>query len=145
MYNKILVPTDGSEGMLPIIDHAIELVELHEATLHAIYVVNTTSMNDLPMESTWEGLSRALEEEGRAALDAVEERAVGIPVETMLLEGSPANEIVEYAEGEDCDVIVMGTHGRSGVDRLLLGSVAERVVRTSPVPVLTVRVNEGQL
>lgn len=142
MYDRILLPTDGSEAMAPIIDHAATLADVHGATLHAVYVVNTSSINDLPMESTWEGLSHALEEEGRAGLQAVETRAKSVPVETTLIEGSPAREIIDYAEGEDCDVIVMGTHGRSGVDRLLLGSVAERVVRTSGVPVLTIRVDE---
>lgn len=141
MYEKILVPTDGSEGMAPVVDHAVALAETHEATLYGLYVVNTASLNDLPMESGWEGLGQALEDEGRAGLDALEERATSVPVETTLLEGSPAREIVEYAEDEGCDVIVMGTHGRSGVNRLLLGSVAERVVRTSSAPVLTIRVD----
>lgn len=144
MYDRILLPTDGSEGMKPIIDHAVDLAETHGATLHALYVVNTASLSDLPMESSWEGLGRALEEEGQEALGDVEERANAVPVETVLLEGSPARKIVEYAEGEGCDIVVMGTHGRSGVDRLLLGSVAERVVRTSSVPVLTVRVDGGR-
>lgn len=144
MYDRILLPTDGSDGMGPIIDHAAELAETHGATVHAVYVVNTASMKDLPVESTWEGLSTALKEEGQAGLDAVEKRAGTVSVETTLLEGSPASEIVEYAESEDCDIVVMGTHGRSGVNRLLLGSVAERVVRTSRVPVLTIRVDDDQ-
>lgn len=144
MYDKILLPTDGSAGMEPIIDHAVDLAETHGGTLHALYVVNTASLSDLPMESSWDGLSQALEEEGRTALRTVEERADTVSIETTLLEGSPASEIVEYAEGEPCDIIVMGTHGRSGVDRLLLGSVAERVVRTSSVPVLTIRVEKEQ-
>lgn len=140
MYDRILVPTDGSDGIVPIVDHAVELAEIHGATLHAIYVINTATMDDLPMESSWEGLAQALEEEGQAGLRGVEKRTGSVPVETTLLEGSPSQKIVEYAEEEDCDIIVMGTHGRSGVDRLLLGSVAERVVRTSSVPVLTIRV-----
>lgn len=142
MYDRILLPTDGSEGMGPVIDHAVGLAERHGATLDAVYVVNTASMSDLPMESSWEGLSQALEEEGETALGAVQTRAAGVPVETTLLEGSPAREIVDHAGSRDCDVVVMGTHGRSGVSRLLLGSVAERVVRTSPVPVLILRVDD---
>jgi nucleotide-binding universal stress UspA family protein len=66
-----------------------------------------------------------------------------VPVETAVLEGSPSREIVRYAEAQDCDLVVMGTHGRGGIDRLLLGSVAERVVRASEVPVLTVRVGQA--
>jgi nucleotide-binding universal stress UspA family protein len=63
-------------------------------------------------------------------------------VERIVTEGSPAKTIVEHAVETDCDLILMGTHGRGGIDRLLLGSVAERVVRSSRVPVLTVRVND---
>ena len=59
-----------------------------------------------------------------------------------MIEGTPSREIVNYAVDEDCDLIVMGTHGRGGLDRLLLGSVAERVVRSSAIPVLTLRMHE---
>lgn len=143
MYDRILVPTDGSDGMGAVVDHAVSLAELHGATLHGLYVVNTASLADLPMESSWEGLSQALRKDGERALEAMEGRAGDVPVVTGMVEGSPARKIVAYAERESCDVIVMGTHGRSGVGRLLLGSVAERVVRSSPVPVLTIRV-KGQ-
>jgi nucleotide-binding universal stress UspA family protein len=83
-----------------------------------------------------------MESEGKNALKKVERRAGEVPVTTEVVTGSPSRQISEYATQKDCDVIVMGTHGRSGVDRWLLGSVAERVVRSSPVPVLTLRVGE---
>ena len=140
MYDHILVPTDGSAGMETVIEHAVSLAQLHGGTLHGLYVVNTAALTDLPMESSWEGVSQALEQEGQVALDEVEQLARDVPVEMTRTEGSPAREIVSYAEDNDVDVIVMGTHGRSGVNRLLLGSVAERVVRSSSVPVLTIRV-----
>ncbi|MDY6817795.1 MAG: universal stress protein [Halobacteriales archaeon] len=144
MYDRILVPTDGSSGMRPVIDHAVELAVAHGATIRGVFVVNSASYASLPMETSWEGVNEMLEEDGIAALDTVEEIAAeaGVSVETTLLEGSPSKEIVRYAEREECDLIVMGTHGRGGIDRLLLGSVAERVVRGSTVPVLTVRVGE---
>jgi nucleotide-binding universal stress UspA family protein len=141
MYDNILVPTDGSEGMSTVIDHAAELAAIHDATLHALHVTNTASLADLPMESSWEGVSEALKEQGREAIEEVERGVDETEVETAVLDGSPAKRIVNYAEENDCDCIVMGTHGRSGVDRLLLGSVAERVIRTSPVPVTTIHVN----
>lgn len=143
MYDRILLPTDGSGGMDTIIDHAVSLARTHDATLHAVYVVNTASLKGLPLESSWEGVSSALEKEGRTAIDGIERRVPDeIRLETTLIEGSPARDIVEYGTREDCDLIVMGTHGRSGFDRLLLGSVAERIVRTSPIPVLTIRVSD---
>lgn len=141
MYDDILLPTDGSDSMTEVIDHAVELARTHDATIHGVYVVNTASLSDLPMESSWDGVSQALSDEGKRALEEVESRADDVDLETNLVEGSPAKEIGRYATANDCDIIVMGTHGRSGVDRLLLGSVAERVVRSSEVPVLTIRVN----
>jgi len=85
---------------------------------------------------------RALREEGETALDTARRRAGDVPVETDLIEGSPVSDILDYAR--NCDLVVMGTHGRAGVSRVLLGSVAERVVRQAPVPVLTVRVPAGE-
>ncbi|MFB6206617.1 MAG: universal stress protein [Haloglomus sp.] len=143
MYDRILLPTDGSAGMERVIEQAAELAATHDALIHALYVVDSTSFSSLPMETSWEGISELLREEGATALDEVErlvdDRAA---VERIVTEGSPAKTIVEHAVENDCDVIVMGTHGRGGIDRLLLGSVAERVVRRSRVPVMTVRVSE---
>lgn len=142
MYDNILVPTDGSEAMAGVVDHAERVAAEHGATLHALHVTNTASLADLPMESSWEGVTQALKHQGEEAIEGVEDRIDSdITVETAVLDGSPAKEIVTYAEMNDCDCIIMGTHGRSGVDRLLLGSVAERVVRSAPVPVTTIRVD----
>ncbi|MEF8774762.1 MAG: universal stress protein [Halobacteriales archaeon] len=142
MYDRILVPTDGSPEVERAIGHAVDLAASHGATLEAVYVVNTASYTTMPMETGWEGVDEMLYEEGETALDRVRELAAGsdVDVETHLLDGSPAREIVGFGEETGCDLIVMGTHGRGGIDRLLLGSVAERVVRSSEVPVLTVRV-----
>jgi nucleotide-binding universal stress UspA family protein len=141
MYDDILLPTDGSAGMDRVVEHAGELAEAHGATVHALYVVDTASLTDLPMEASLDGVSKRLRNEGEAAVGTVEEELGDQRVETVFREGSPAREIVSYAGENDVDVVVMGTHGRTGVDRLILGSVAERVVRSSPVPVLTVRVS----
>lgn len=142
MYDRILVPTDGSPGMGPVVDHARELAGVHDATLHGLYVVDTGSFATLPVETTWEGMSGLLREEGEQAVSELAELAGDVPVETAIREGNPSREIVDYAGEYDCDAVVMGTHGRGGIDRLLLGSVAERVVRTARVPVVTVPVDE---
>ena len=144
MYDRILVPTDGSPEVDAVLDHAASLAAVHDAELHAMYVVNTAGYAGLPSDTTI-GLGPALNEQGETALDRAEEHAGEISVERVLVEGAPSNEIVEYAAEEGCDLIVMGTHGRGGIDRLLLGSVAERVVRTSAVPVLTVRVGNERI
>lgn len=140
MYDDILVPTDGSAGMDDVVDHAISLADRHDATLHGLYVVETAPLADLPVESSWDSLRASLRREGETALESLESRDETVPVETEIREGSPASEIVDYAQ-DNCDVVVMGTHGRSGVDRLLLGSVAERVVRSADVPVTTISVD----
>jgi nucleotide-binding universal stress UspA family protein len=144
MYDRILVPTDGSEGMAGVVDHALELAAVHDAAVHGLYVVDTGSFATLPVETTWNGVSEMLREEGEHALDTFGERAEDVPVESAITEGNPSDEIVAYAEDNGCDTIVMGTHGRGGIDRLLLGSVAERVVRTSSVPVVIVPVGDAE-
>jgi nucleotide-binding universal stress UspA family protein len=146
MYDRILVPTDGSPEVERAVSHAVDLAAAHGATLHAVYVVNTAGFTTMPMDTGWEGVGEMLREEGQNALERVRGLGAdsGVDVETNLLEGSPSREIVRFAEEVDCDLVVMGTHGRGGIDRLLLGSVAERVVRSSEVPVLTVRVGGAE-
>lgn len=142
LYDRILVPTDGSAGVERAVSHAVDLAAAHDAVIHAVYVVNTAGFTGLPMESSWEGVEQMLREDAEQALSVVRELAEDrdVAVETHVLEGPPQREIVRYAEEEGCDLVVMGTQGRGGIDRLLLGSVAEKVVRASNVPVMTVRV-----
>ncbi|WP_135828720.1 universal stress protein [Halorussus halobius] len=144
MYDRILVPTDGSPETERAVAHAADLAATHGADLRAVYVVNSASFAGLPMETSWENVDDVLREEGESALSRVESVAAdhGVAVTTHLLEGSPSKRIVEFAESEDCDLVVMGTHGRGGIDRLLLGSVTEGVVRACSVPVLTVQVGD---
>ncbi|SFH67824.1 Nucleotide-binding universal stress protein, UspA family [Halorubrum aquaticum] len=144
LYDRILVPTDGSPKGRRAVEHALALAAVHGADVHALYVVDTASYAGTGMEATWTGIDDLLREDADEAVAQVETLAegTGVDVETTVVEGSPGREIVRYAADARCDLIVMGTHGRGGIDRLLLGSVAERVVRRSPVPVLTVRLGE---
>ncbi len=144
LYDRILVPTDGSTEGERAVEHALALATVHGASVHALYVINTASYAGMPMETSWEGVDDLLRADAETAVEAVNELAAGrgVDVTTAVVDGSPSREIVRYAEAESCDLIVMGTHGRGGIDRLLLGSVAEKVVRASEVPVLTVRVAE---
>ncbi|WP_415382920.1 universal stress protein [Halosimplex sp. TS25] len=141
LYETILLPTDGSAGIERVIEHAGELARVHDATIRALYVIDATSFTGLPMETSWEGVRQVLESEGETALEQLRRVAPDdVPVETTTVEGTPSTEIVRYTRDQPVDVVVMGTHGRGGIDRLLLGSVAERVVRKSAVPVVTVPV-----
>jgi nucleotide-binding universal stress UspA family protein len=139
MYRRILLPTDGSPGTERAVDHALDLAERYDAALHVLYVVDT---NALPLDARAEHVFEYLTEEGLLAEEQIVERAEDRGVETVVSgvrEGSPHEVILEYVEDNDIDLVVMGTHGRRGLDRYLLGSVTERVVRTADVPVLTVR------
>ncbi|AXG06934.1 universal stress protein [Haloplanus rubicundus] len=148
-YDRILVPTDGSEGVERAIEHAVEVAASNGAAVHGLYVLSTDAYAGLAMESSWESVDRLLREDAETAVARIREIAermdAGVPVETAVVEGKPSREIVRYAEREGCDLVVMGTHGRGGIDRLLLGSVAESVIRASSIPVTAVPVGtEGE-
>jgi nucleotide-binding universal stress UspA family protein len=146
MYEDILVPTDGSEGTDKAAEHALDIAEKYDATAHVVYVVNTSAYSTLPADSNWESITAALEDEGKEATGEIVERMHDADVDAVpsVEEGIPHKTILEYADNNDIDLIVMGTHGKSGLDRLLLGSVTEKVVRASETPVLTVRMVDGE-
>lgn len=140
MYDTILIPTDGSKGTDEAIRQGLELAQAFDATIHALYVVDQTYP-----AAQWDFTTEREEEIATRAVDAVAEEAAAMDVHVVkkVRRGVPHEEILAYAEGNDADLIVMGTHGRTGIDRFVTaGSVTERVVRLSPVPVLTARLPE---
>ncbi|MFC5279685.1 universal stress protein [Halorubrum rubrum] len=163
MYQDILYPTDGSTGSEAAAEHVRNLASSFDATVHVLHVVDMrhaglgasggfhsdepSAMSGRSAETGYEGMekpdvddeiaeqAKAIVEEAAAALGDVET----VPaVET----GTPHSAILRYADDRDVDLIVMGTHGRTGVERYLLGSVAEKVVRMADRPVLTIRGDE---
>ncbi len=136
MYDRILVPTDGSDCARAAADHAITLAGDHGATVHALYVVHLRPSLEPNLEVVLDTLE-AVGEEALADI-AAQGEAAGVEVVTATREGLPHEEICDYAEREGMDLVVMGTHGRTGIERVVIGSTAERVVRRSTVPVLTV-------
>ena len=142
MYDRILVPIDGGEQAAAALEHALELATVHGATVHTLYVIDTTTSLLTVSKDEVRGALREVGEDAAAeAFTEAEAIADGYDVafETALREGKPDDVILDEIEANEPDVVVMGTHGREGVSRRLLGSVAERIVRESPVPVLTVR------
>lgn len=142
MYHDVLFPTDGSEGASAALEHAIDHALTYDATLHVLYVVEETYP---ALEAGPADILDDLRAEGEAALENARERATEAGVESVrgsVTGGSPYRNILQYAEEQGVDLIVMGTHGRRGVDRYLLGSVTEKVVRTADCPVLTVRAEQ---
>jgi len=138
MYDQIVVPTDGSEGTRGAVEHAIDLATTYNAALHTIYVADTNVGIDVSVAGTLD----ALEEAGEKAINEVIQQAEAAGVETIegvVAQGTPHQAILDYVDEQDIDLVVMGTHGRTGLDRYLLGSVTEKVVRLSDAPVMTVR------
>lgn len=145
MYQDVLVPTDGSDCAAHAVDHTLEVAADHDATVHALFVVDST-----PGTEAWADVAGVpargdrqvplLSERGREVVESVAERARnrGIDVVTDVREGRPHEGILGYVDENGVDLVVMGTHGRSGVRRFLLGSVTEAVVRGTRVPVLCV-------
>lgn len=136
-FDTIVIATDGSESVRRAVSVALDLADRFDATVHALYVVDEGEVASSP-ERVREEMRDALDESGTAALETVA-NATDRPVTTAVREGRPATVIREYAVDHDADMVAMGTRGRHGENRFLIGSVAERVVRTCPVPVLTVR------
>ena len=135
--DAVLVPTDGSTCSEAAAAHAIDLALSADAALHVVHVVDASVV---PVDGSGAVLDE-LQRAGERALDSVVERAERAGVSTIrasVLSGTPYRAITDYADAEDVALVVMGTHGRTGFDRYLLGSVAERVVRLSDCPVLTV-------
>lgn len=142
MYERVLLPTDGSSAALPAVRRAIDLTTQYDAELHVLHVVEE------PPFSGSRSLIPSLREKGEHVVANVRRRAERGGVEeviTHVARGTPHRTIVEYVTDHQIDLVIMGTHGRTGLDRFLLGSVTEKVVRMSPVPVLTVPRDVGAL
>lgn len=125
---KILYPTDFSSYSNQAYFHAVGLAEKYGASLTVVYVHKPGDGD----KAYWRG-----------QLEQIRPANPAIPVGHVLLEGDPAAEIVRYAADAGIDVIVIGTHGRTGVDRLVMGSVAEKVMREAPCSVLVVKLARG--
>lgn len=137
---KILLPVDFSEPCLKATEYAVELATRFEATLHLLHIIEDPVVY-LPM---FESYSLPTPEQFETyAQDRLEnwiaaEDHDGCRLELHWIHGSPARSIVEFSKKQEMDLVVMGTHGRGFATHLILGSVAEKVVRSAPCPVLTV-------
>ncbi|MDG5820337.1 universal stress protein [Natronococcus sp. A-GB7] len=147
MYDTILVPTDGSDTAEYAVEHAIDLAEKYDADVHALYVVDTSAIDvSLGTEQVDRirqgkfGDMPELEQRANEATGVVAAKAEAhdISVTEAVVAGQPHKQISSYAADNDVDLIVMGSAGRSGVRRALLGSVAERTLRSTKIPVLVV-------
>ena len=140
MYENILVPTDGSKGAKRGAEHAIDLAKRYDATVHVLYVLDERIHGGTPALSSDEVFFEKLEDDGRDVLAKIssEVEYAGLDATTSCVRGVPYEKILEYADENDVDLIAMGTSGRSGLDRYLLGSTTAKTVRRSEIPVLSV-------
>lgn len=144
MYDHLLLPTDLSPGVDNAIDHALHLADLHDATLHVLYVVDAEAYSSYPGDEyvhEFEGLEHALEQAGERAVGQITQDAAARDIETesVILHGIPHEEILTYMDRESIDLTIIGSKIRPSEYRRLLGSVAERVTHMAKRPVLIVK------
>ncbi|WP_432644479.1 universal stress protein [Methanobrevibacter sp.] len=139
MYKKILVPTDGSEFAKKAQKHALFLAEVSGAEIFAISVTENNFVNGLPLDDEVYQLNQILKERSEENLEEFDKlNENNLKVTHVVREGSPAKVILEVAKEEDIDLIVMGSSGKSGFDRFIMGSVADKVVNSAKCAVLVV-------
>lgn len=138
LYKEILIATDGKESTINAVDYGIELARVTEAKLHVIFVIDTAAFSQIPLDADWESASYELKQKGEEVTKYVADsaQAKGLKVVRSIVEGHSVEEIMKYAERNSVDLIVMGTTQKRWLDRFLLGSVSENVVRSSKIPVL---------
>lgn len=143
MYQDVLLPFDGSDGAAAVLHHAAEIAHWADATIHVLFVADTTRDSVTVVDGqTVDALVRQGEDVVEEAENALQ--SLGVDYDTDVVQGNPAQAITEYADRYGYDLIVMPTHGRDGVSRYLIGSVTEKVVRLSSVPVLTGRMQPDE-
>jgi len=138
---KILIATDGSEYTKKAVQYGLSLAKLLGAKVYALCIVDIAPALSVPLEGSLRPVLELIRNECMEATSEVKDEGekLGVEVECVVREGKPAKEIVKFAEENGIDLIVMGTLGKGGLEKILLGSVAERVIRTSKVPVMVVR------
>ncbi|KKG15184.1 universal stress protein [Methanosarcina sp. 2.H.T.1A.6] len=141
LYRNIVIATDGSANTRRAISYGIEIAKLSGATVHALHVVNTSSTISENWTAGKETIYKIMRCDGEKVVSKIKQigEDSGVEVREVLLDGCPSDEIIYFAENNNVDLIVMGTLGKTGLEKFLMGSVAEKVVRGSKVPVMVIR------
>ncbi len=139
LFEKILLTTDGSDINQIAVKKALEIARECDSTIHAIYVIDKAPVTSSQTEIMTGELYDELNHEGEKAVENVKNLAEGVNVETFVLFGRPAKVITDFAEKNNIDLIVVGSHGKSGFERLILGSIAESIIRMAHCMVLVVK------
>jgi len=141
-FKKILFPIDFSECSKKVFPFALEMAQKFDAKLHLLFVARDISYLTT-VDVAWELLSNTVAEVARAGENRMQafcdKQLSDFPnYESKVVTGDPADEVVKFANEQGIDLIVMGTHGRKGLDRTLMGSVADHVIKNAAAPVLTI-------
>jgi nucleotide-binding universal stress UspA family protein len=141
LINKIIVPTDGSDPSMRAADYAVKLAKCFHSEIIAIYVIDRLILEEVSKGHERNILEEEIRNKAQRCLNyivsSVEKE--GLKATSLLVEGQPHDQIIHYAESLKADMIVMGSRGRRGMERILIGSVAERVIEYAPCPVLVLR------
>ncbi|MGD6852608.1 MAG: universal stress protein [Candidatus Bathyarchaeia archaeon] len=138
---KILVPTDGSDYSVRAAEYAISIAKTHNAEIIALFVVDEVVVDKFSQSGEQANIEGELKADGQRNVNYIVGLAEkeGVKAQSIVAKGRPFEQITGFAKGLEVDLIVMGTYGRRGAERILLGSVAERVIEYSPCPVLVVK------
>jgi nucleotide-binding universal stress UspA family protein len=148
-FKKIMIATDGSACSELAADKGIAFARLSGGTVYAVHVLSKAYLSAMDGSAYsavgtnpyWESVQEAFQKHGQQALNYVKDlgKIKEVNVESVMLEGNPADELIRYAEENKMDIVIMGTLGKSGIDRFILGSVTENILRHSKVPVMVVK------
>ena len=139
--NRILVPTDGSDPSIRAADYAIKLAKQFDSEIIAIYVIDRLILEEVSKIHERHVLEEEIKSKAQRCLNYVVNSAEkeGLKATSILVEGQPHDQIIQHARNLKADMIIMGSRGRRGTERILIGSVAERVIEYAPCPVLVLR------
>ena len=140
-FKKVLCPVDFSTDSFTALDYAVDFAKQNDGQLILLHVVDNplTDLYGPRGQNFYAEVENAMEKSKEMLTEAVRTHASNVPCEIVVKRGNPYEEIIDPAAAQQADMIIMSTHGRTGPQRLVIGSVAEKVVRTAPCPVFTVR------
>jgi nucleotide-binding universal stress UspA family protein len=138
---KILIPTDGSDYSMRAAEYGISIAKVFGAQIKALFVIDTLVLDQILKVTTRESAEADLKQDGERYTNYVLSLAEkeNIKADAQVAMGNPVEQIVNLAKSSGVDLIVMGTYGRRGAERILIGSVAERVIEHAPCPVLVIK------
>jgi nucleotide-binding universal stress UspA family protein len=143
MFQRILVPIDFSQYSDEILAYALEMARKFDASIDLIHIIPNmdyfTPYESFMAAENIVAVQKGVEGEVEKDLDEVAQKLPGITVKKVIRTGVAFVEILDYVKSEGIDLIIMGTRGRGGLEHIIIGSVAEKVLRKSPCPVLTIR------